>query len=124
MGETGLYVLGATSNQGLDSRGSYLLHWTAMQHLQAAGIKQYDLGGIDPKLDPGGYDFKKGLSGHDVCHLAPIATCDSTVSSVLVQAGELVQSSIRRVQGSARRALSSTLTNRTRSNENATHQEQ
>ncbi|HWP84933.1 MAG TPA: peptidoglycan bridge formation glycyltransferase FemA/FemB family protein, partial [Terriglobia bacterium] len=88
MGNTAIYLLGATSDRGLSSRGSYLLQWSLIGWLKEQGIRWYDLGGIDPEANPGVYLFKKGLSGRDCAHIASYAACESAVSSSLVQAGE------------------------------------
>ena len=48
IGTTGIYLFGATSNAGLKSRGTYLLHWKVIEWLRGRGVEQYDLHGIDP----------------------------------------------------------------------------
>jgi lipid II:glycine glycyltransferase (peptidoglycan interpeptide bridge formation enzyme) len=86
MGDSGIYVLGATSNDGLNAKGAYLLQWTLIQWLKENGFKWYDLGGIDPEGNPGVYSFKKGLSATDVSQLSPLVACNSVVSSAIVRA--------------------------------------
>jgi lipid II:glycine glycyltransferase (peptidoglycan interpeptide bridge formation enzyme) len=86
MGDSAIYLLGATSNAGLNSKGAYLLQWTLICWLKERGIKSYDLGGIDPEENPGVYHFKKGLSGVDICQIEPFVASDSTVSSGMVKA--------------------------------------
>jgi lipid II:glycine glycyltransferase (peptidoglycan interpeptide bridge formation enzyme) len=88
MGDSGVFLLGATSDRGLNSRGSFLLHWTFVQWLKANGFRNYDLGGIDPEANPGVYHFKEGLSGADLSHIAPYACCVSPWSAVAVRAVE------------------------------------
>jgi len=95
MGDSAVYLLGATSDDGLNAKGSYLLQWTLIQWLKERGIKSYDLGGIDPVRNPGVYHFKKGLSGTDVCQLFPLVACNSLVSSAVVKTGLAVQSVIQ-----------------------------
>ena len=53
MGDSAIYLLGATSDAGLNAKGAYLLHWTMICWLKEHGIKSYDLGGIDPEGNPG-----------------------------------------------------------------------
>jgi len=91
MGDSAIYLLGATSNEGLKSKGAYLLQWTMIQWLKENGIRWYDLGGIDPHRNPGVYTFKKGLSGLDVTQMAPLTASTSTISSVMVKAGLAMQ---------------------------------
>jgi|HubBroStandDraft_5_1064220.scaffolds.fasta_scaffold27349_2 hypothetical protein len=86
MGHSAIYLLGATSDDGLKAKGSYLLQWTAIQWLKENGIRWYDLGGIDPESNPGVYQFKKGFSGVDLIQLSPLTTCENVVSSAVVKA--------------------------------------
>jgi hypothetical protein len=96
MGDSAIYVLGATSDKGLDAKGSYLLQWTLIQWLKERGISRYDLGGIDPQQNPGVYHFKRGLSGTDVCQLNPLVACESALSSAVVRAGVVASRVVRK----------------------------
>jgi lipid II:glycine glycyltransferase (peptidoglycan interpeptide bridge formation enzyme) len=95
MGDSAIYLLGATSDDGLNSKGAYLLHWTLIKWLKENGIRWYDLGGIDPEKNPGVYHFKRGFSGMDACHISPLAASDSAVSSVIARAGLAMQRTLR-----------------------------
>jgi lipid II:glycine glycyltransferase (peptidoglycan interpeptide bridge formation enzyme) len=95
MGDSAIYLLGATSDAGLNSKGAYLLQWTMICWLKERGIKSYDLGGIDPEGNPGVYCFKRGLSGVDICQIRPHAASESTVSSGLVKVGLTIQRMFR-----------------------------
>jgi len=95
-GESAIYLLGATSDAGLDSKGAYLLQWTLIKWLKEIGFRWYDLGGIDPERNPGVYHFKKGLSGADVCRICPMVGCRSVVSSTLVRTSLAMKGVIRR----------------------------
>jgi hypothetical protein len=55
VGSMGIYLLGATSEAGLNSKGAYLLQWSMIKWLKENGFKYYDLGGIDPDRNPGVY---------------------------------------------------------------------
>jgi len=99
MGDTAIYLLGATSDEGLKSKGAYLLQWTLIKWLKERGFKWYDLGGIDPEQNPGVYHFKKGLSGIDVTQLNPLVTCDSVASSAMVRAGLAMRRAVRACKG-------------------------
>jgi lipid II:glycine glycyltransferase (peptidoglycan interpeptide bridge formation enzyme) len=87
MGDSAIYVLGATSDDGLKSKGAYLLQWTLMKWLREHGVRWYDLGGIDPEGNQGVYQFKRGLSGTDVTQINPLVACESVLSSAIVRAG-------------------------------------
>ena len=95
MGDSAIYLLGATSDAGLNSKGAYFLHWTMMSWLKERGIKTYDLGGIDPEGNPGVYYFKRGFSGVDSCQINPFAASKSAASSAMVKAGIAVQRTFR-----------------------------
>lgn len=95
MGDSAVYVLGATSDDGLNSKGAYLLQWSLIRWLKENGIKWYDLGGIDPEGNPGVYHFKRGLSGVDVCQINPLAASGSALSSGIVKAGLAMQRTLR-----------------------------
>jgi lipid II:glycine glycyltransferase (peptidoglycan interpeptide bridge formation enzyme) len=95
MGDSAIYLLGATSDAGLHTKGAYLLQWTMIRWLKENGIRWYDLGGIDPEGNPGVYSFKKGFSGLDVCHINPLVASTSAVSSAIVKAGLAMQRTLR-----------------------------
>lgn len=95
MGDSAIYLLGATSDYGLNSKGAYLLQWTLIKWLKESGVKWYDLGGIDPEGNPGVYHFKRGLSGADVCQINPLVGSDSAFSSGIVKAGLAMQRTLR-----------------------------
>jgi len=62
-----------------------------LQLLKNNGCLSYDLGGIDPKENPGGYHFKAGLAGKngkDVRHIGEYEACVSPVSSYIINIGE------------------------------------
>lgn len=100
MGDSAIYLLGATGDGGLNSKGTYLLHWTLIKWLKENSVKWYDLGGIDPEKNPGVYHFKRGLSGMDVCQINPLVACDSAISSAVVRAGLAIQQVSRGSKGS------------------------
>ncbi|MGB7729606.1 MAG: peptidoglycan bridge formation glycyltransferase FemA/FemB family protein [Candidatus Acidiferrum sp.] len=95
MGDSAIYLLGATSDAGLHTKGAYLLQWTMIRWLKENGIRWYDLGGIDPEGNPGVYSFKRGLSGFDVCQTNPLVASDSALSSAIVKAGFAMQRTLR-----------------------------
>jgi lipid II:glycine glycyltransferase (peptidoglycan interpeptide bridge formation enzyme) len=96
MGDSAIYVLGATSDNGLEAKGSYLLQWTLIQWLKERGFRGYDLGGIDPQQNPGVYHFKRGMSGTDVCQLAPLFACTNALSSAVVRTGLVASRVVRK----------------------------
>ncbi len=63
MGDTGIYILGATGDKGKGLNGAYSLHWQMIKWLKQQGVRWYDLGGIDPEKNPSVYEFKLGIAG-------------------------------------------------------------
>jgi hypothetical protein len=65
IGDTGVYLFGATTEQGMINKGSYMTQWKAIEWLKKIGCRNYNLNGINPSANPGTYHFKVGLSGKD-----------------------------------------------------------
>jgi lipid II:glycine glycyltransferase (peptidoglycan interpeptide bridge formation enzyme) len=63
IGNTAIYLFGSTSNRGMKSNGSYLLHWKLLETLKQQQIAVYNLNGINPARNPGTYKFKRDLAG-------------------------------------------------------------
>ena len=61
LGDTAVYLFGASSAQGAALGAGYHLHWQAIQWLQTTGCRWYDLGGDCD--DTGLRQFKSGLIG-------------------------------------------------------------
>lgn len=97
MGDSAMYLLGATGDAGLSVKGAYLLHWTLITWLKERGVRNYDLGGIDPMRNPGVFHFKKGFSGRDVTQIAPVSASGSRISSGMAATGIAVQQALRAI---------------------------
>jgi hypothetical protein len=98
VGETGIYLLGATSNDGMKSKGSYLLQWRMMNALRERGCLYYDLGGINPETNPGVYHFKSGMGGEEATALGRYELRNNWLSAVAVNAGVRVKSLVTRLK--------------------------
>ena len=87
IGKTGLFLFGASNELGMETRGSYLIHWRVVQCLKEEGCIKYDLNGINPILNPGTYQFKVGLcskkNGRDVTFLGCFDSYRVNASSIL-----------------------------------------
>jgi len=91
-------LFGATSNAGLASRGSYLLHWRLIEGLKRDGVVFYDLNGINPVRNPGTYKFKHDLAGSHGKEMRFLGRFDSRVgvlSSWCVESGDTLRSMYR-----------------------------
>lgn len=87
-GDTGIYLLAATSNAGLAADGAFLLQWKAMQMLKSEGYRWYDLGGINPEANPGVYQFKSGMGGTDTAQIGMFEWCSNPLSALCVGSAE------------------------------------
>ncbi len=72
LGDTAVYLLGATSPEALRCKAAYLLQWRAIELARERGCRRYDLGGIDPDGNPGVFHFKEGMGGADVTAPGPL----------------------------------------------------
>jgi lipid II:glycine glycyltransferase (peptidoglycan interpeptide bridge formation enzyme) len=63
LGESGIYLFGATNKLGMSNKGSYLIQWKIIQWLKDRGIKYYNLQSINPEKNPGTFRFKSGIAG-------------------------------------------------------------
>jgi lipid II:glycine glycyltransferase (peptidoglycan interpeptide bridge formation enzyme) len=87
MGDSGIYLLGATTEEGLNLKGAYLLQWRAIEWLKQQGCRWYDLGGINPETNPGVFHFKSGMSGQDVSQLGTFEAGADWMNKLCLKAG-------------------------------------
>jgi lipid II:glycine glycyltransferase (peptidoglycan interpeptide bridge formation enzyme) len=73
LGNTGIYLLAALKEQGCN--------W-------------FDLGGIDPERDSGGYHFKSGLGGKACCFIGWFEAYNSSLSKLVVTIGEGIKDKV------------------------------
>jgi hypothetical protein len=93
MGETGVYLFGATNDQGMANKGSYLLQWKAILWMKEHGCRNYNLNGINPLKNPGSYHFKEGLSGKngkDVSYLGRFDSYSGEITARLARTADFV----------------------------------
>ncbi len=91
LGETGIYLLGATTTEGLELKASYVLQWKVIEYLKSCGIARYDLGGIDPAGNPGVYRFKSRMGGKEVSFPGTFDCCKSLISRAVVLGGQTLR---------------------------------
>ena len=63
MGDTAIYLLGASGPEARKLNASYVLQWSVLQNLKQWKCTWYDLGGINPQGNPGVLEFKQRLAG-------------------------------------------------------------
>jgi lipid II:glycine glycyltransferase (peptidoglycan interpeptide bridge formation enzyme) len=82
LGDTGIYLLGASIDAGRELKASYWLQWQMVSQLKNGRAAWYDLGGIDPAANPGVHHFKMGLGGGDCGQLAPFRASPRGLSAL------------------------------------------
>ncbi|MFQ5738698.1 MAG: lipid II:glycine glycyltransferase FemX [Acidobacteriota bacterium] len=107
LGNRGIYLLGATGNAGLKSRASFLLHWRVIEWMKQNGAAYYDLGGIDPNKNPGGYSFKKGVRGNEVSHLGRFEASESRFNRMIISSGDTLRMFVKSSRSALRRIVRS-----------------
>lgn len=93
IGDTGVYLFGATNDEGMKNNGSYLFQWKAIQWMKNNGCHYYNLNGINPAVNPGSYHFKAGISGKsgkDVHYLGRFDCYSGAISAALAQTADVV----------------------------------
>lgn len=88
LGGSSFPIAVAATEAGLKAYASPLLYWRALEWLKETGCSTYDLGGIDPVGNPGGYHFKKGFGGKDVTFIGTYEECRNALSRGVVSLGE------------------------------------
>lgn len=96
MGHSGIYLFGATSDKGMQAKGSYLLQWRMIQWLKETGVRYYNLGGINPETNPGVFHFKQGMSGLDSLYVEALIVCSNPFSSLFARMGLRMRGGLRR----------------------------
>ena len=96
LGQSEVYLLGASTPEGNRQKASYLLQWDALMAAHARGMKWYDLGGIDPDENRGVYRFKARMSGIDVTAPGPYELLPGGIRARLTRAAERLYRTIRR----------------------------
>lgn len=112
IGNSAIYLFGATSNAGMKSNGSYLLQWTLIEELKQQGISVYNLNGINPETNPGTYRFKQELSGDngkDVYNLGQFDSHAGMLGHSCVEFGDKLRSTRRALSDFIETARSSKL---------------
>ncbi|QPF86545.1 peptidoglycan bridge formation glycyltransferase FemA/FemB family protein [Bradyrhizobium genosp. L] len=95
VGDTSVYLLGATTAQGRDLRASYLLQWNAIVHAKSVGNLHYDLGGVDQERNPDVYRFKQRMSGRIVTEVGPYELAPSFLRKQIISLAERARNVVK-----------------------------
>jgi lipid II:glycine glycyltransferase (peptidoglycan interpeptide bridge formation enzyme) len=91
IGDRGIYLLGASSDDGNQKKGSYLLQWRMIEWMKEQGCRRYDLGGIDPVNNPSVYHFKRGIAKTVCCHIGQFEISPNRFVKRIVNSGEALR---------------------------------
>ena len=96
LGNTAVNLFRANSEVALQLRAAYRLQWEGVRYAKEAGLKWYDLGGIDPDNNPGVYAFKKGMGGIDTTAPGPFEYYPGRLKKTLIFRGEQMYRYLKR----------------------------
>jgi len=88
VGLTAEPLIAANTPNGLKYGSSYLIWWKAYLRAKELGMRYYNLGGIDEKLNPKGYLFKKRMGGKEVFHIGAFEICKNPIIKKIWRAAE------------------------------------
>ena len=100
IGDVGIELIAATGNDSLDVGASFLLRWKMTEYLKRCGCHFYNLNGINPQKNPGGYQFKSGLAGklgRDLKYLGMFQAEGNRISSCAIKSGESLTAGYRKI---------------------------
>ena len=107
IGTMAIELFAATTSAALENRASYLLRWMLVEKLKHKGFVLYNLNGINPAKNPGGYKFNTELAGkhgHEVQLLGRFDSHVWGVSYPCVEWGDKVRRFYRLLRGRLRNA--------------------
>lgn len=88
IGSAGIELIAATGDNGMKFGGSYLLRWRMLEYFKNIGCRFYNLNGINPARNPGGYQFKCGFAGKDgldLYYIGNFQTQESKLVSLILK---------------------------------------
>jgi lipid II:glycine glycyltransferase (peptidoglycan interpeptide bridge formation enzyme) len=69
VGDKATSLLWATSEKGRELLASYPIFWSLLQHCRNAGVRTFDLAGVDPIRNHGVYRFKRATGAQPIEYL-------------------------------------------------------
>lgn len=96
LGDTAIVLLAASNEQGLSCGSSYLVWYRGAVSALHAGMKLYDLGGIDPDNNPTVYQFKSRMGGKEAFHIGAFEAYASSIAKNTWRAAEKIYRLIKK----------------------------
>jgi lipid II:glycine glycyltransferase (peptidoglycan interpeptide bridge formation enzyme) len=110
LGKMGIELFAATNGVGTKTKGSFLLRWKLVEGLKNRNIATYNLNGINPVKNPGGYKFKTelaGKNGRDVFYLGKFDSSAGVLNRFCVEQAESLRKILRRLKSYAKSNVTS-----------------
>ncbi len=104
IGDMGIQIFMANSAKALEVQSAYHVFWQQAQRLREHGCRSYDLGGIDPEKNPGGYRFKSGLCSTDMRYLGEFEASGHALNTAAVRGAERLRAWYRETKARHREA--------------------
>ena len=101
IGSRGIFLFGATADQGMKNKASYLVQWRIVQWLKQQGCSEYDLHGSNAEANPGVYAFKMGLcgkNGREVAALGSYEAYENSTDRVLLQSIDCANAALKKLK--------------------------
>ncbi len=96
LGDTAVVLLAAANECGLKCSSSYVTWYQGAIAAMRAGMKWYDLGGVDPENNPNVYEFKARMGGEEVCHIGAFEAHKGPVVRNVWHAAEKIYKAVKR----------------------------
>ncbi|MHC4538790.1 MAG: lipid II:glycine glycyltransferase FemX [Planctomycetota bacterium] len=97
LGETAVGILAAVSETGLQCAASYLVWWRTLLAARRAGMKRYDLGGVDPEKNPEVFQFKSRMGSEEACYVGAFEVCTNPYAKALWRQAERIRRQLKTV---------------------------
>jgi len=110
LGKMGIELFAATNGVGTKTKGSFLLRWKLVEVLKNRNIAIYNLNGINPVKNPGGYKFKTelaGKNGKDVFYLGKFDSSTGVLNRFCVERAESLRKSFQSLKRFAKSNVAS-----------------
>ena len=96
LGDAAVGTLAASNEKALECSASYLVWWRTLLAAKHAGMKWYDLGGIDSKKNPSVYQYKARMGAEEFPYIGAFEAYTSGLAKGVWAAGEQVYNLMRR----------------------------
>ncbi|MBW7992473.1 MAG: peptidoglycan bridge formation glycyltransferase FemA/FemB family protein, partial [Planctomycetes bacterium] len=96
LGDVSVNLLAASNEQGLLCGSSYLVWYKSVIAARRAGMKLYDLGGIDPDINPTVYQFKSRMGGEECFHIGAFDAYSSSRVKIIWRICDKIYQYIKR----------------------------